>query len=127
MSRDEFLGFLKGNALKYLWRYRHKGGSQDLEKADFYLKRLRETYEKSKITIPPAEVTRTALDILSEKLKDGGVTIREASPFTPTPNTFTPIPDTYAPPLPTMMQTTINPAPLIGGAAVSTPGMPHAF
>lgn len=41
MSRDEFHGYLKGNALKYLWRYKLKGKPQeDLEKALWYVNRL---------------------------------------------------------------------------------------
>lgn len=41
MSPLEYAGFLKGNALKYLWRYRHKGKAvQDLKKANWYLGRL---------------------------------------------------------------------------------------
>ena len=32
MTRDEFLGYLKGNLIKYTWRYRDKGGVQDLQK-----------------------------------------------------------------------------------------------
>jgi len=41
MSREEFEGYLKGNAVKYLWRYRHKGRpEQDLKKARWYLDRL---------------------------------------------------------------------------------------
>lgn len=41
MSAEEFLGYLKGNALKYLWRYRYKGNpKQDLEKAQWYLTKL---------------------------------------------------------------------------------------
>jgi hypothetical protein len=41
MSREEFEGYLKGNAMKYLWRYRHKGKpGQDLRKASWYLDRL---------------------------------------------------------------------------------------
>lgn len=41
MSKDEFLGYLKGNVIKYLWRYRLKGKSvEDLQKAQFYLSRL---------------------------------------------------------------------------------------
>lgn len=41
MSADEFRGYCKGNSLKYLWRYRMKGGAEDLAKADWYLQRLR--------------------------------------------------------------------------------------
>ena len=41
MSPLEYAGFLKGNALKYLWRYRHKGKAvEDLKKANWYLGRL---------------------------------------------------------------------------------------
>ncbi len=32
--------YLQGNILKYVWRYRYKGGVEDLEKAKFYLDRL---------------------------------------------------------------------------------------
>ena len=37
---DEFRGFLKGNIFKYVARYRAKNGSEDLNKARWYLDRL---------------------------------------------------------------------------------------
>ena len=41
MSAEEFKGYLKGNTLKYLWRYNYKGKpKQDLEKAQWYLNKL---------------------------------------------------------------------------------------
>lgn len=41
MTTDEYRGMLKGNTMKYLWRYRLKGKPvQDLEKALWYLSRL---------------------------------------------------------------------------------------
>lgn len=41
MSHTEFCGFLKGNAMKYLWRYDKKGkAKEDLEKSRWYLDRL---------------------------------------------------------------------------------------
>ena len=41
MSPAEFEAYCKGNVIKYLWRYRHKGKPlQDLSKAQWYLKRL---------------------------------------------------------------------------------------
>lgn len=41
MSPIEFQGYCKGNILKYLWRYRHKGkAEEDLRKARWYLDRL---------------------------------------------------------------------------------------
>ena len=42
MTPAEYRGYLKGNILKYLWRYDRKGGVQDLDKATWYLVRLRE-------------------------------------------------------------------------------------
>lgn len=40
MTAAEFKGFLKGNALKYIWRYAQKNGAEDLKKAQWYLDRL---------------------------------------------------------------------------------------
>lgn len=41
MSLEEFQGYLKGNSLKYLWRYKYKSNpKQDLEKAQWYLTKL---------------------------------------------------------------------------------------
>lgn len=41
------LGFLDGNACKYILRWRHKGGILDLEKAGHYIEKLIEV-EKAK-------------------------------------------------------------------------------
>lgn len=43
LTPEEFRGFLKGNALKYVWREQHKGGSEDLRKAQWYLTHLLKT------------------------------------------------------------------------------------
>mgnify|MGYP003612750890 CR=1 FL=1 len=41
LSEEAFKGFLKGNVLKYLWRYEKKAApKQDLEKASWYLNKL---------------------------------------------------------------------------------------
>ena len=40
MSRDEFTGFLRGNAIKYLARYKDKDGLRDLKKAQHYIDKL---------------------------------------------------------------------------------------
>ena len=40
MTAEEFRGYLKGNIMKYLWRYRNKGGTEDMRKAEWYLQRL---------------------------------------------------------------------------------------
>lgn len=41
LTPDEFRGFCKGNAFKYAWRERHKGGDQDLAKANWYLTEIK--------------------------------------------------------------------------------------
>ena len=38
--------YLQGNIMKYLWRYRYKNGSQDLEKALFYLEKMIKVVKK---------------------------------------------------------------------------------
>lgn len=40
LSHDEFIGYLRGNIFKYQWRYKHKNGLEDLEKAKWYQERL---------------------------------------------------------------------------------------
>ena len=41
MPENEFRGYLKGNALKYLWRYDYKGKPvEDLRKCKWYIERL---------------------------------------------------------------------------------------
>ena len=46
MTPEAFNGYCKGNCLKYLWRYERKGKSlEDLQKADWYLKRLISSYQ----------------------------------------------------------------------------------
>lgn len=40
-------GFLAGNVIKYLWRYRDKNGAEDLKKAKWYLDSLIEWVERS--------------------------------------------------------------------------------
>jgi len=46
LSDEEFIGYLRGNSLKYRWRFRYKNGIQDLEKAEWYERRLKETLNK---------------------------------------------------------------------------------
>ena len=46
MSLNEFKGYLKGNVLKYVWRYAYKKKPlEDLNKAKWYLEKLINTYE----------------------------------------------------------------------------------
>ena len=40
LTPEEYRGYLKGNCVKYLWREKHKGGTESLEKAQWYLNRL---------------------------------------------------------------------------------------
>lgn len=40
MSKEAFMGYCKGNIIKYIWRYEHKGGVESLEKARWYLDKL---------------------------------------------------------------------------------------
>ena len=40
MKYEEFAGYLKGNIIKYLWRYKDKNGVEDLRKAAWYLEKL---------------------------------------------------------------------------------------
>ena len=40
MTDEEFKGFLKGNVMKYIWRYENKDKLQDLNKAKWYLEKL---------------------------------------------------------------------------------------
>ena len=38
-------GYLQGNVLKYVWRYRYKNQAEDLKKARWYLNKLIEIYD----------------------------------------------------------------------------------
>lgn len=40
LSDEEFKGFLKGNVIKYLHRFEHKNGEEDLKKAKAYIDKL---------------------------------------------------------------------------------------
>jgi len=40
LTEDEYIGYLRGNIAKYLHRWRHKNGIEDLKKAEWYLKEL---------------------------------------------------------------------------------------
>lgn len=40
LTEEEFRGYCKGNAIKYIWREKHKGGNESIEKANWYLNKL---------------------------------------------------------------------------------------
>ena len=37
LGPKRFEGYCQGNVIKYVWRYTHKGGAEDLEKAKVYM------------------------------------------------------------------------------------------
>ena len=45
LSYEEFVGYLRGNSLKYRWRFRYKNGIEDLRKAEWYERRLLKVLE----------------------------------------------------------------------------------
>lgn len=45
MTHEAYFGYLKGNIIKYMWRYENKGGEESLQKAQWYLNRLIEELE----------------------------------------------------------------------------------
>lgn len=47
MSKEMYEGYLLGNIIKYITRYKHKNGLQDLEKAEWYMKKLIELEKES--------------------------------------------------------------------------------
>ena len=47
LTFEEYVGYLRGNSLKYRWRFRYKNGVQDLEKAKWYEQRLMETLKQN--------------------------------------------------------------------------------
>lgn len=46
LSKEGYEGFCTGNVLKYVSRYRHKNGVEDLKKARFYLNKAIESLEE---------------------------------------------------------------------------------
>jgi hypothetical protein len=78
MDVDDFRGFLKGNIIKYIWRYEDKNGLEDLKKCRWYLDLLIFSKEN--------EAEQEAVDALegsSELCKDG---------FCPMPGQMQPVP-----------------------------------
>jgi len=47
LSIEEFIGYLRGNSMKYRWRFRYKNGLEDLRKAEWYENRLLNALEES--------------------------------------------------------------------------------
>jgi hypothetical protein len=51
MKKDQFIGFLQGNVIKYISRADKKNGIEDLRKAKVYLTWLIEYSEKGEIKV----------------------------------------------------------------------------
>jgi len=49
MTQEAFLGYLKGNVLKYVWRFEKKNRLEDLKKANWYLTRLTNEYQANTV------------------------------------------------------------------------------
>lgn len=49
MTQEAFYGYLKGNVLKYVWRFEKKNRLEDLKKANWYLTRLTNEYQTNSI------------------------------------------------------------------------------
>lgn len=63
MSPEAFRGLLKGNVIKYIWRYEKKNGLEDLKKAKWYLKTLIHALEMDE--------EKEALSAIENNCKDG--------------------------------------------------------
>ena len=48
LTNEEFRGYCKGNCMKYIWREKHKGGTESLKEAQWYLDRLIQLDEAQK-------------------------------------------------------------------------------
>ena len=40
LTHEQYVGYLRGNIAKYMWRFERKGGAEDLRKARKYLEWL---------------------------------------------------------------------------------------
>lgn len=57
MTHEQFIGFLRGNAIKYLARAERKGGLEDYRKALHYLEKLIEV-----LAVPAQKYTREPIN-----------------------------------------------------------------
>jgi hypothetical protein len=48
LTKEQYEGFLQGNIIKYISRFRHKNGLEDLEKTKWYLEKLIESWQKGR-------------------------------------------------------------------------------
>ena len=45
LTHEEFVGYLRGNSLKYRWRFSYKNGTEDLLKAQWYERKILKVLE----------------------------------------------------------------------------------
>jgi hypothetical protein len=57
LSAEEFQGWCRGNQLKYLWRFRHKGNLEDLQKSQVFFEWLLESLSQSNSNQPKTQCT----------------------------------------------------------------------
>ena len=55
LGDKEFADYCKGNIIKYIWRYRHKNGVEDLRKAQVYLNWMIEAEKRMKEDVKNAD------------------------------------------------------------------------
>ena len=60
LGDKEFADYCKGNIIKYLWRYRHKNGVEDLRKAQVYLNWMIDAEEHAPRALRTKEDTKNA-------------------------------------------------------------------
>ena len=65
---DAIICFCLGNAFKYIWRHKHKGGAEDLAKAKWYLDKI-ETYGDYVRDMYPSDM-KSKYDKLCDMLED---------------------------------------------------------
>jgi hypothetical protein len=66
MSEEAFRGFMKGNCIKYLWRYERKNGAEDLRKAQWYLQRLAEEVDADEKLNEPIDTEKFSDEVYKE-------------------------------------------------------------
>jgi len=75
LGKEAVIHFCKGNAFKYLWRYKNKNGSEDLEKALWYCtyadNKSKELYQDPNFEDEQINVMRDKIYIYMQGGKDG--------------------------------------------------------
>ena len=74
-----FMAYCEGNAIKYLWRHRLKGGLESLKKARWYLDRMIETGEELPVehiiplSMMPDFFKRAGIDTYDDLVSDSEI------------------------------------------------------